>query len=154
MGYDLDQFAVKQSSNRNEIGKRKADDMVPTQPATAPWQVTGPFDARRWVDILNRYNVDMEAQATLFLLCQHSEAGARAANALIFKLVKGTMIDNPSAFVMSSAIRAYHKVQDEFGEGRTSWQQNWRPADPAGDDDDDDAWGDWHANDTGASSSA
>ena len=153
MGYDLSQFAIEQSRNRNEVGKRKADDIgssLPPLPVTEPWQVTErPFDARRWVDILNLYGVDTEAQATLFLLCQHSEEGARAANTLVFKLAKGTWIENPSAFVMSGAIRAYNRVQDACGEGRALWQPKFDDRDA-----DDEAWGDWRADSTGASSSA
>ena len=139
-----------------EAGKRKADDdaahddwgdwsasspyassssgIVTAPPATPPpthlregWaNLDIPFDSRKWKEVLDYHGVDLEAQQVLFLLCQHSPEGARAANSLLARFVKAASnqreITNPSAFITSGAIRARHQVEDLYGQGKDSWR--------------------------------
>ena len=50
------------------------------------WMHVGPFDARRWKDVLAEHNVDERAQHSLFLLAQYSPEGARHANQAVSRL--------------------------------------------------------------------
>ena len=107
---------------------------APTEPPPAhlfdadeAWASTDvPFDSRRWRTVLDEHGVDMPAQHTLFLLCQHSAEGARAANSLVGKIVKAVTnqreITNPSAFINSCAMRARHQIEDLYGQGKDSWR--------------------------------
>ena len=106
--------------------------------------------------MLNEHGVDKEAQHSLFLLCQHSPDGARAANSLVYKLVRssaggGSGIGNPSAFVMSGSLRARFKVEEQYNQGISSWHTGHytggtnSAGSSTGDDahDHDDTWGGW-----------
>ena len=90
------------------------------------WSSEVPFDSRTWRAILDYHGVDYEAQQALFLLCQHSSEGARAGKSLLARFVKDDSkqqaIANPSAFIMSGAMRARHQVEDLYGQGKESWQ--------------------------------
>ena len=90
------------------------------------WSSEIPFDSRTWRAILDYHGVDYEAQQALFLLCQHSSEGARAGKSLLARFVrddsKQQAIANPSAFLMSGAMRARHQVEDLYGQGKESWQ--------------------------------
>ena len=56
-----------------------------------------------WDDCLQMWGVDEAARMSLYLLAQHSDAGKRAANSIIAKLLKkasrGEHVESPSAFV-------------------------------------------------------
>ena len=85
-----------------------------------------PFDSRKWREVLDYHGVDNEAQHALFLFCQHSPKGARAANSLLARFVKAVAnqrdIKNPSAFINSGAMRARHLVEDMYGQGKDTWR--------------------------------
>ena len=148
--------AVEQTRNCNEVGEKRK----PMQPAgpppkrLEPWQNTDDcFDAVRWSEVMDGHGVDKEAQQSLFLLCQHSPEGARAANSLVYKLVRaaagsGGGIGNPSAFVMSGSMRARFKVEEQYNQGVSSWHtgpytSGGGAASSDGDDDESDSWGNW-----------
>ena len=146
----MDQLAVEQTRNCNEAGEKRKP-MQPDGPPPKrlePWQCCDDsFDATRWSSVLNEHGVDKEAQHSLFLLCQHSPDGARAANSLVYKLVRssaggGSGIGNPSAFVMSGSLRSRFKVEELYNQGISSWQSPYT-AGGTSTDDDEDSWGGW-----------
>ena len=71
-----------------------------------PWVYVGQFDASKWNDVLVEYGVDTSARQQLFLLSQHSVAGAQAANDIMHNVMNTASIRNPSAFVYSAVVRA------------------------------------------------
>ena len=80
-------------------------------------QYVGRFDVKKWVKVLNDFDVDERAQQGLLLLSQHSGiAGANAANSIVQKLIKkaidGEHVRNASAFVHTSALKTRYMLDD------------------------------------------
>ena len=73
------------------------------------------FDVESWKELLDDGNVDLNARRDLFLLAQYGEEGKKAANDILFKLVKkltdGVPMNNASAFVHSCVKNARHRIQ-------------------------------------------
>ena len=84
---------------------------MPLQPALPSEQVG--FDPVM-MDILKRYDVDESARQALWLLLNHSDDGRREANALVMKLLKKALandpLDNASGFIFSSVKKAYVRL--------------------------------------------
>ena len=75
-----------------------------------PWAYIGQFDASKWNDVLVEYGVDTSARQQLFLLSQHSDAGAQAANDIMYNVMNKATIRNPSAFVYAQCCAARQAV--------------------------------------------
>ena len=95
----------------HEIDETSADDEP--APKRAKWQTTT-FSVDVWVDAMDKFWVDRAAQKELFLLAQHSPAGAYQANSIISKLMKkdadGIKLHKPGAFVHTAVMQARYRI--------------------------------------------
>ena len=80
------------------------------------WANTDEFDASKWWQVLDEYDVDEVARKTLFLLCQMNDEGRFEANLLMGKLLnKGYTLDSPSGFIHKCACNARKKIIEANG---------------------------------------
>ena len=80
------------------------------------WMHVGPFDARRWKDVLAEHNVDERAQHSLFLLAQYSPEGARLANQAVGRLCRmqaeDQIVNSASSVIQSAITKAWSRMKD------------------------------------------
>jgi len=69
---------------------------------------------RVWWELFDDHNVDIRARQSLFALAQYNEAGYKAANSLVSKLIKkfadGEYLENASAFIHSGCKHSRHDI--------------------------------------------
>ena len=80
------------------------------------WMYVGPFDARRWKEVLAEHGVDERAQHSLFLLAQYSPEGARLANQAVGRLCRmqaeDQIVNSASSVIQSAITKAWSTMKD------------------------------------------
>ena len=81
------------------------------------WAYVGPFDARRWKEVLADQGADERAQHALFLLAQYNPEGARQANLAVNRLSRmpagGQRVQSESSVIQGTVTTAWTTMKDQ-----------------------------------------